>query len=490
MKLEPTTRLGPLLEEYPFLIDFLAGYAPYFKVIRNPVMRKTVARAATLAQAAKLGGVEIESLLGAVAGAIREETGEEVSFAAGPGGAEVAPADDEARLQVLRDIILGLHEGGDPEDARRRFAAVIRDVSPAEISAMEQRLMAEGLPPEEVKRLCDVHVRVFKESLDRREAVEVVPGHPVDTFRRENEAVVEVAARIRETLDALGERPRDDDFASRRQELEASFARLAEFEKHYVRKENQLFPLLERHDVSGPSQVMWALHDDIRAMLRETRRALAQGEAGAFVAAADKLLTAVDDMIYKEEKILFPMALETLSVEEWREVRRGEEEIGYALAEPAAPWPPEEEGAPAPPAAAPKERETLSLDTGALTPEQVNLVLKHLPVDITFVDEEDTVRYYSATAERIFPRSPAVIGRTIQNCHPPKSLHAVTRLLEEFKAGERDVAEFWIRQGEKFVHIRYFALRDVDGNYRGTMEVSQEVSGVRALEGERRLLDS
>ncbi|MEE8640074.1 MAG: DUF438 domain-containing protein [bacterium] len=490
MKLEPKTRLGPLLEEYPFLIDFLAGYAPYFKVIRNPVMRKTVARAATLAQAAKLGGVEVESLLGAVAAAISEETGEEVSFAAGPRGAEVTPADEEARLRALKDIILSLHEGGDPEDARRRFAEVIRDVSPAEISAMEQRLMAEGLPPEEVKRLCDVHVRVFKESLERREAAEVVPGHPVDTFRRENEAVAVVAARIRETLDALGERPRDDDFASRRQELEASFARLAEFEKHYVRKENQLFPLLERHDVSGPTQVMWALHDDIRAMLRETRRALAQGEAGAFVAAADKLLTAVDDMIYKEEKILFPMALETLSTEEWREVRRGEEEIGYALAEPAAPWPPEDEGAPAPPPAAPKERETLSLDTGALTPEQVNLVLKHLPVDITFVDEEDTVRYYSATAERIFPRSPAVIGRKVQNCHPPKSLHAANRLLEEFKAGERDVAEFWIRQGEKFVHIRYFALRDVAGNYRGTMEVSQEVSGVRALEGERRLLDS
>ncbi len=135
-------------------------------------------------------------------------------------------------------------------------------------------------------------------------------------------------------------------------------------------------------------------------------------------------------------------------------------------------------------------KDNVALDTGTLTAEQVNLILKHLPVDVTFVDEEDTVRYYSATAERIFPRSPAVIGRTIQNCHPPKSLHAVNRLLEEFKAGERDVAEFWIRQGEKFVHIRYFALRDVDGNYRGTMEVSQEVSGVRALEGERRLLDS
>ena len=135
-------------------------------------------------------------------------------------------------------------------------------------------------------------------------------------------------------------------------------------------------------------------------------------------------------------------------------------------------------------------KDNLALDTGTLTPEQVNLILTHLPVDITFVDEEDAVRYYSATKDPIFAREPAIIGKPVQECHPPKNLPAANRLLEEFKAGERDVAEFWMRQGEKFVHIRYFALRDGDGNYRGAMEVSQEVSGIRALEGERRQLDS
>jgi DUF438 domain-containing protein len=134
--------------------------------------------------------------------------------------------------------------------------------------------------------------------------------------------------------------------------------------------------------------------------------------------------------------------------------------------------------------------DSLALDTGTLTPEQVNLILTHLPVDLTFVDEEDAVRYYSATVDRIFARAPGVIGKRVQDCHPSSSLPAVNRLLEEFKAGERDVAEFWIRRGERFVHIRYFALRDAGGNYRGTLEVSQEASGIRALEGERRLLDS
>lgn len=133
--------------------------------------------------------------------------------------------------------------------------------------------------------------------------------------------------------------------------------------------------------------------------------------------------------------------------------------------------------------------ENLALDTGTLTPEQVNLILTHLPVDLTFVDEEVAVRYYSATKDRIFARAPGVVGKRVQECHPSQTLDAVNRLLEEFKAGERDVAEFWIKLGAQFVYIRYFALRDVDGNYRGTLEVSQEVSGVRALEGERRLLD-
>ena len=134
-------------------------------------------------------------------------------------------------------------------------------------------------------------------------------------------------------------------------------------------------------------------------------------------------------------------------------------------------------------------KDNLALDTGTLTAEQVNLILTHLPVDLTFVDEADEVRYYSATKDRIFARAPGIIGKRVQECHPSQTLHAVNRLLEEFKAGKRDVAEVWIRQGEQFVHIRYFALRDGDGNYRGTLEVSQEVSGVRALEGERRLLD-
>jgi hypothetical protein len=133
--------------------------------------------------------------------------------------------------------------------------------------------------------------------------------------------------------------------------------------------------------------------------------------------------------------------------------------------------------------------ERVSLETGALTPEQIDLMLVHLPVDVSFVDEDDTVVYYSATPERIFPRSPGVIGRKVQNCHPSKSLDTVNRILEAFKAGRKDDAEFWIEMGGRFLHIRYFAMRDAERRYRGCLEVSQDVTGIRALRGQKRLLD-
>ena len=136
-----------------------------------------------------------------------------------------------------------------------------------------------------------------------------------------------------------------------------------------------------------------------------------------------------------------------------------------------------------------KQIQKIDLNTGALTSEQVNLILTNLPVDISFVDDEDKVVYYSNTKGRIFARTPAVIGRKVQNCHPSESVHMVNRIIDAFRAGKRDMAEFWIEIGGKFIHIRYFAVRDTEGRYKGCLEVSQDVTGIRALQGQRRLLD-
>ena len=261
---------------------------------------------------------------------------------------------------------------------------------------------------------------------------------------------------------------------------------LAGLENHYQRKENQLFPILERHGVTGPSQVMWGVHDQIRAAIKSAREAVERKDAQGFSTVAAALARDIVEMVYKEEKILFPLSLQTLTEQEWIEVRRGEDTLGYELARPAAAWPEDLRVGEAP---ASSDDGLLSLLTGEMSLEQVNLVFTHLPVDLSFVDENDEVRFYSEGPDRIFPRSPAVIGRKVQNCHPPKSVHMVQEILDSFRAGTQSMAEFWIRLQGRFIHIRYFAVRDRAGAYRGCLEVSQDVTRIRELQGERRLLE-
>lgn len=437
--------------------------------------------------------------------------------------------DQERRQEILKGIIRDLHAGKDFRELKARFAGLIRDVGPSEIAEMEKRLIAEGMPEEEIKRLCDVHVAVFRESLDKQRKPEATPGHPIHTFRLENEALGKAADEFRALLEkadeVAGESGADAgtgavaDAQARRGEylleMKRALAKLAEVEKHYLRKENQLFPALEEHGVVGPPRVMWMIHDEVRAMLKTIKRALEAGDLGTVRRDGKDLVATVSDMIYKENNILFPMSLETLTEEDWARVKAGEDEVGYALISPGEEWKPSKEAAQAGMAevgvgvkprvevknAEDLEKQTnatgeavlteavLSLDTGKLTPEQVNLILTHLPVDVTYVDENDRVRYYTRGKHRIFPRSPGIIGREVQNCHPPKSIDVVNRILDEFRAGTKDVAEFWINSNDRFIHIRYFALRDKGGHYRGVIEVTQDVTEIRKLEGQKRLLD-
>ncbi|MCJ7487035.1 MAG: DUF438 domain-containing protein [Candidatus Aminicenantes bacterium] len=393
------------------------------------------------------------------------------------------------KKEILKDIIRDLHRGGDVEGLRKRFAQLVRDVSGGEIAAMEQELISEGLPEEAIKKLCDVHVRVFKDSLEGQPASAYVPGHPLHTLAAENKELEKIVARTRDLLALFREEAGGRPGSAEKAKLASLLNALAEVEKHYLKKENQLFPRLEEKGKSGPSKVMWAIHDDIRAHLKDFRRALDIGDRVLVDKTGTWVLQEISDMIYKEEKILFPMSLEILDELDWVRVKKGEEEIGYAWITPGREWRPA-----APPEAAEAGAKTadgsrLALDTGVLSAEQVNLLLTNLPVDISFVDENDTVVYYSATRERIFPRTPGVIGRKVQNCHPPKSFDVVTKILDAFRDGGRDVAEFWIELNGKFIHIRYFAMRDGGGKYRGSLEVSQDVTGIRALRGEKRLLD-
>ena len=408
--------------------------------------------------------------------------------------ADPTPKSREERVEILKGIIEDLHAGADIEGLKQRFADLIKDVEATEIARMEQRLVEEGMPPEQIKKLCDVHVEVFKESLERQKAPDTQPGHPVHTFRAENEALTAVADKFVAALEALGSPPTDAALESGRDTLRGLLDQLMTVDAHYLRKENQLFPFLEKHGVSGPTQVMWAIHDDIRALLKKARAALFSGDASGLLSAGVEAAKTLREMTYKEEKVLFPMSLDTLSDTEWAEIRAGEGELGYALVTPGQGWKPADAGPGQAPAAAPEPSSAapggrVPLSTGALTPEQIDLLLLNLHLDVSFVDENDEVRYYSAAKERIFPRSPGIVGRKVQNCHPPDSVHVVNGILEAFKSGARDTAEFWIALHGGLVYIRYFAMRDANGSYRGTLEVSQDVTGIRELEGEQRLLD-
>ncbi len=489
MTITPKTTVHTLLTEYPFLLDFLAAYAPEFGKLTNPVMRRTMARMATLEKAAGMANIPLNQLMHDVAAEVEAKTGDN------PGVANTAAAGgiDPARLEALKQIIKDLHAGHPMDELTQRFGELIEDIEAGEIAAMEQQLIAEGMPESEVKRLCDVHVQVFAGALEGHEKIKVPPGHPIDTFQRENEALLQVIASLRKLSGAIraASTPMDP-WPALKAPLGKTLDRLTGFELHYLRKENELFPFLEKHGVEGPSKVMWALHDDVRAALKDARDYVANDNAEQAALSSEWLAQTMEDMVTKEEKILFPMSMEMLSDDEWAAIRADEGDIGYAFIGEVVPWPTGDGKAPdaqtAGSAASGGLSGLLALTTGTLTPEQIDLMLGALPIDFSFVDEHDEVRYYSE-GERIFPRSPGVIGRKVQNCHPPNSVHKVQEILDAFHAGEKSTADFWIQSQGRFVHIRYFAVRDAAGAYRGTLETVQDVTAIRALEGERRLVD-
>lgn len=480
MKLRGDTRIHDLLAAHPYLEGFLAATDPKFEMLKNRMARATIGRVATLRTAAGIAGIALDTLMLDIAAEIERQTGERPELEAAD---QEASLTREQRIEELKQIIGHLHAGGDLEEARARFARAAKDVEASEIATMEEELIRGGLPVAEVQRLCDVHVGAFRQALDEHAAVEAPPGHPVHTYMVANAVMTELANELGRLARGIAAGNDVEGSFSRSQ---AVLERLAGLENHYQRKENQLFPLLERHGVTGPTQVMWGVHDEIRAALKALRAAVARRDVKAFSIGAPALARDIVEMAYKEEKILFPMSLQTLTEAEWAEIRRGEDELGYALIEPAVPWPNAEPEAVAGVSTA--GGVLAGLMTGDVSLEQLNLILTHLPVDLSFVDENDTVRFYSEGPERIFPRSPAIIERTVQNCHPPKSVHVVQDILDSFRAGRQSVAEFWIQLHGRFVHIRYFAVRDKAGAYRGCLEVSQDVTGIRKLENERRLL--
>jgi len=400
----------------------------------------------------------------------------------------------QQRINVMKALIRQLHSGAAEAQIRHQLETLLDEADYSDVFLMEVQLIQEGIPAEKIQELCDTHTRVLKKHLDLQETPETIPGHPIHTFVQENRELTKTTAQIRLLIDQLQGLPDEAEAISLMREVQSLLNSLMDVDKHYRRKENLLFPYFEKNNLPGPPMVMWGKDDEVRQALKLTIEGLQQinlinaAEAKAYcLFAVIPALDVVDDMVYKEEKILFPTALNLLTEQDWYDIYLQSDEIGYCLYTPQFEWVPE--------GGVHREiRQPLAHDgriqmpTGSFELGELIHVLRSLPFDLTFVDKDDTVRYFSPGEKRIFERTRAILGRKVQYCHPPKSVHIVNQILSDFKSGKQDYARFWINLHGKMILIAYYAVRDERGEYLGTLEVTQDITELRQLEGERRLL--
>jgi hypothetical protein len=397
----------------------------------------------------------------------------------------------ELRKRRLKELIQSLHDGASFESVRKQFVEEFRDVTTTEISQMEQSLVKDGLPIEEVQRLCDVHASLFDgkvQNIHKQMDYSGVPGHPTHVMKEENIAIEALLESEIEPYLAVFLTKGDNNSHLM---LRIGLDRLATIDRHYARKEYLLFPFLEKHGITAPPKVMWGVDDEIRRDIKQAIAMLSQKtiDRSLFVKHAEATIKKVRDMIFKEEQILIPLLLETLSFYEWITIDKAMPEHGYTLVKPTQSWgvKQEETKVETPKATAAPVGE-MAFDAGSLSQRELNALLNVLPFDMTFVDKDDNVKYFTQGKERIFDRPKTIIGRNVSMCHPPGSVHVVEGILNDFKSGKKDHEDFWIRMRGQFVHIRYFAVRDKDGTYLGTLEVTQNIQPIVELEGEKRLV--
>ena len=400
----------------------------------------------------------------------------------------------QQRVEIMKSLIRQLHNGVAEEQVKHQLETMLDEADYSDVFIMEVQLVQEGIPAEKIQELCDTHTRVLKKHLDLSETPDTVPGHPVHTFVQENRELTKTTARIRLVMRQMEPLSDEQDATEQMRTIQEFLNHLMDVDKHYRRKEYLLFPFFEKNNLPGPPMVMWGKHDQARSLLRDTIAGLQQvetmnaAEAKAYnLLAVTPAIEAVDDMIYKEEKIMFPTALNLLTEQDWYEIYIQSDEYGYCLYAPQFEWVPEG-GLHKEIKKATAAGGRIQMATGSFTLEELIATFSTLPFDMTFVDKDDTVRYFTPGRERIFDRSRAILGRKVQYCHPPKSVHIVNQIVRDFKAGKQERARFWINMRGRLIYICYYAMRDADGNYLGTLEVTQDLTEVRSLEGEQRLL--
>jgi len=390
-------------------------------------------------------------------------------------------------------------------DAKRILKEKVRTLKPYEIALAEQELQEfdeNECQKEDIQKMLEL----FEDIMDTGRP-QLADNHPIMCYYRENDALKKILLEIED----LVQYP-----LIKNQWLEL-YDRLEQFKIHLSRKQNQLYSMLEKKGFDRPTTTMWTLDNFIRDEIRDARKLLDDNADDQFIAVQPTIVADIRDLMQKEETVLYPTSLAMITEAEFEEMKAGDREIGFAWITNSEADVPSSNTAPHPEhhaAAAPHgdtagntslaedlnavlrkhgfntggANEVFDVATGKLTLEQINLIYRHLPVDLSYVDENEIVCFYSDTDHRVFPRSKNVIGRDVKNCHPRASVHIVEEIIQKFRSGEQDSAEFWINKPEIFIYIRYVAVRDKQGKFRGILEMMQDCTHIRSLKDSQTLL--
>ena len=390
------------------------------------------------------------------------------------------------RKNILREVAVKLSSGEDLGDIKKYFLKHLGAVNPSEIAFYENEFISDGVSQDTFQVLLDIGLEVFRDSIQNQKPI-VPKGHPIHTLMAEHALLMEYANELQGLVGQVsrGERDSKPEYLDRIRQLIGFFA---ESESHYLREENALFPGIEKHGLTGPPAAMWSEHQEIHTIEKSLFDLNSDNDKGLadnlkkMSEVSLSLANMLASHFNKENSILFPASMRFFSEEEWDTVVEDFNDIGYCSYSIR-------------PVGKGKTTEFVSdegevvFGSGKLSVEMLEAIFSHLPIDMTFVDAQDRVQFFSESPERIFVRSRAIVGRSVQLCHPKDSVHVVEDILNDFRDGKRDSAEFWINLGGKTIHIRYFAVRDDEGKYLGCLEVSQDITDIMKITGEKRLLD-
>ena len=405
----------------------------------------------------------------------------------------------EKRINELYHFAKQIINKGKGIELIKKYEEAIDNVQPFDVIVIVDRLVKDQIDLDDLKSGINKILNMFYRGLINQQIPNYTKIPFLASLWHENNALNAKLIELRPLIKKLNSKDNSDaEFQNVLKEIGSKVTELNDFEVHYIKKENILFPYVEKQLTEYLCQsIMWSYHDDIRFNIKDINR-LTKEQSPDMKLLNRKigdLFFAMYAIRFREEYILFPVISKLFNYDKWVSMQLQSYEVGFAFISP-----PEK----------PQENESLEdkptnqtniinstnftdslidLDTGQLSIDQIILMINNLPVDVTFVDENDEVRYFSTPSHRIFPRSKAIIGRLVENCHPPSSVHIVKDLIDAFKSGAKNQESFWIEMGDKFILIRYFALRDKNGNYKGTLEVSEEVSSIRKLKGEKRLME-